>query len=367
MFLCHLLYYTIFIILFLKADVLLGDIKKSGSSGKSKVKVSKSGDATGKISKHGGNIDLDGENVATFIPSDSPKKGSKKKSQFRQTLRKKPDNQDLGLDKLERYVEKFSLSGVKKKVHFGDDQVRTFHSGDPPIKVGERDKYVRYGGKEIRTFNPNDPTKRFNKDQRFWYRYILGRRHHDQKYHGFRVEKLLKRYSLSSKIWYHVWGRCKRVDCYSKHNFAKVYGMFFREINLYRKLHKSVPLKYDRKLAMEALQEATKCAKARTLINVKKYRYSTLQVIYNVLYVPITIYKWYREISMYDFKANVVIPQAEHFSILIWANTTRIGIGIARNEDDVYMVFKFYPEGNQNYRFKENVHKPAYNRFNFKM
>uniref|UniRef100_A0A0K0G204 SCP domain-containing protein n=1 Tax=Strongyloides venezuelensis TaxID=75913 RepID=A0A0K0G204_STRVS len=258
------------------------------------------------------------------------------------------------------------LLGTKKKVHFGGEHVKTFRFEDPPTKIGERDIYVRYGGKDVIIFNPKHPPNRLKKGQSFWHRFFFRRRHHP-RYNGFKVESLLKRRSLSFKIWYNVWNQCKRPDCYSKHNFAKVYGMFFKEINLYRKLHRSAPLKYDRKLGMEALKEATKCANAGTLITFKKYRYSTLHAIFNIEYVPITIYKWYREVSMYNFKSNVIIPHAEHFSILVWANTTRIGIGIARNKNDIYMVFKFYPEGNQNYRFKENVHRSAYNKYNFRI
>uniref|UniRef100_A0A0K0G206 SCP domain-containing protein n=1 Tax=Strongyloides venezuelensis TaxID=75913 RepID=A0A0K0G206_STRVS len=111
MFLSYLLYYTTFIVLFLKADVLLGDKEKSGFLNRLKVKTFKSGNTKGRNNKHGEVINLGRNTIETISSNNSSMKSAKTRSRFRLFLRKKPVRQEFNLEKLELHINRFSLSG----------------------------------------------------------------------------------------------------------------------------------------------------------------------------------------------------------------------------------------------------------------
>ena len=68
---------------------------------------------------------------------------------------------------------------------------------------------------------------------------------------------------------------------------------------------------------------------------------------------------WYDEIKDYDYNTVWGNSLTGHFSQVVWKGTTDIGIGCTRNEkDQLFVVAHYYPCGNLNQCYKENVLRP---------
>lgn len=67
---------------------------------------------------------------------------------------------------------------------------------------------------------------------------------------------------------------------------------------------------------------------------------------------------WYNEVKDYNFKKAVFQPSTGHFTQLVWAATTSVGVGIASTPDGkTYVVANYSPAGNVQGQFSQNVHK----------
>lgn len=68
---------------------------------------------------------------------------------------------------------------------------------------------------------------------------------------------------------------------------------------------------------------------------------------------------WYHEIDAFDWSKPRFTGATGHFSALVWATTTRIGWGEARDEVKGWTVYvaQFTPAGNIAGQFAENVRR----------
>ena len=65
---------------------------------------------------------------------------------------------------------------------------------------------------------------------------------------------------------------------------------------------------------------------------------------------------WYNEIKNYDFNSNNFISGTGHFTQVVWKDSKECGFGYAKSNDGAfYGVAKYYPAGNFQGKFKENV------------
>jgi len=67
-----------------------------------------------------------------------------------------------------------------------------------------------------------------------------------------------------------------------------------------------------------------------------------------------SIDNWYNERTRYHGQGYS--PQTGHFTQLVWSNTNRVGVGVARSGHNVYVTMRFVPPGNVQGRFGQNVH-----------
>lgn len=66
---------------------------------------------------------------------------------------------------------------------------------------------------------------------------------------------------------------------------------------------------------------------------------------------------WYDEIKDYDFDKAQFTPDTGHFTAIVWCNTQRLGIGMARSSitGQLYVVANYDPPGNVQGQFADNV------------
>jgi len=67
---------------------------------------------------------------------------------------------------------------------------------------------------------------------------------------------------------------------------------------------------------------------------------------------------WYSEISKYDYDQPGFSSKVGHFTQVVWKGTQKLGIGIAyASSGNIYVVGSYYPPGNYQGQFPENVPK----------
>ena len=67
---------------------------------------------------------------------------------------------------------------------------------------------------------------------------------------------------------------------------------------------------------------------------------------------------WYEEIKNYDFNNPGFGSETGHFTQVIWKESRELGIAYAKNGDVYFAVANYYPAGNEEGRYNENVFTP---------
>ncbi|KAB0800353.1 hypothetical protein PPYR_06093 [Photinus pyralis] len=68
---------------------------------------------------------------------------------------------------------------------------------------------------------------------------------------------------------------------------------------------------------------------------------------------------WYDENKFYNYDSETVQTKALHFTQVIWRSSRRLGIGVARGNNGVYLVCNYDPRGNFVGQFRANVPRPT--------
>jgi uncharacterized protein YkwD len=69
---------------------------------------------------------------------------------------------------------------------------------------------------------------------------------------------------------------------------------------------------------------------------------------------------WYDEIKQYNYNSPMFTPGTGHFTQVVWASTTGIGVGVASEDRKTYVVCNYVPPGNVTGgdNFRQNVKPP---------
>jgi len=68
---------------------------------------------------------------------------------------------------------------------------------------------------------------------------------------------------------------------------------------------------------------------------------------------------WYKEIEQHNFGEETRSMKTGHFTQVVWAASTRLGVGLARKEGKVVVVANYDPPGNYRGKYGENVPPPV--------
>jgi glioma pathogenesis-related protein 2 len=135
---------------------------------------------------------------------------------------------------------------------------------------------------------------------------------------------------------------------------------------IFRALHGSPPLLWDDRLARAAQSHAESLVRENTFehggLDVPGYGRVTQnmalvgprQGIYKALAL------WYgREVVLYDHSKPGPQQGTGHFTALIWKQTTRLGVGVARKSNKCIIVANYWPPGNVVGQYETNVLPPT--------
>ncbi|XP_065093092.1 uncharacterized protein LOC135713787 [Ochlerotatus camptorhynchus] len=132
------------------------------------------------------------------------------------------------------------------------------------------------------------------------------------------------------------------------------------EHNQLRAKHSAAPLTLDSTLSKCAQEWANNIASRNCMQHRPNNRYG--ENIYasfgrtNISGVEV-VRLWYNEIKNYRFgQANPTnFSQVGHFTQVVWKRSTKLGVGIAKNGTNVYVVCNYSPPGNYGGQYPANV------------
>uniref|UniRef100_A0A0N5BQH6 SCP domain-containing protein n=1 Tax=Strongyloides papillosus TaxID=174720 RepID=A0A0N5BQH6_STREA len=162
-------------------------------------------------------------------------------------------------------------------------------------------------------------------------------------------------FSFSEIIWHRVWKNCYYYKCFAANGFKQFKLRILNEINFYRMLHNSKPVRVHQASTKRAetyleiiLKTEGKHLDRRLLQNFKSSPY---------YFAPLIVKNWYDENKLYNFKTKVAIAGTEHFTAMVWKAVKHIGIAIKEINDRIYMVVVYEPIPNGVKLFFSNVQK----------
>lgn len=130
-------------------------------------------------------------------------------------------------------------------------------------------------------------------------------------------------------------------------------------VNVLRARHNAPPVQYNLTLARNSNQWAFYLNSIKALIHseglivgenlgIAQFDSNTTKSIIKL---------WYDENTLYNYADPGFTYQTGHFTQLVWKDTKSIGFGIALdvNTNYLYMVMQFYPPGNVQGGFQNNV------------
>ena len=80
-----------------------------------------------------------------------------------------------------------------------------------------------------------------------------------------------------------------------------------------------------------------------------------------------TVGRWYNEIEDYDFNNPGWQPGTGHFTQVVWAASSQIGVGVASAGGINFVVAQYSPRGNILGQFEDNVLPPIANYINYRL
>jgi glioma pathogenesis-related protein 2 len=107
--------------------------------------------------------------------------------------------------------------------------------------------------------------------------------------------------------------------------------------NAYRSEHGCPPLKLDKKLSGFAQSWATRLAQQRAIEHRPNNNYGENLYMKGGQPPPVVngrmpVAAWYDEIKGYTFGESGFSPQTGHFTQVVWKETTKLGVGVAKNK-----------------------------------
>jgi len=127
------------------------------------------------------------------------------------------------------------------------------------------------------------------------------------------------------------------------------------QTNEYRRQHHACDLTWNRAAARHANSLAKKIARTGKLEHSGSKKWGENLAMGTTMDGKRAVDLWYSEVNKYSYGSNFQ-PGCGHFTALVWKGSTSMGIGKAKRRDGTEVVVaNFFPAGNMQGAFKENV------------
>ncbi|XP_073321443.1 uncharacterized protein [Pagrus major] len=136
---------------------------------------------------------------------------------------------------------------------------------------------------------------------------------------------------------------------------------FLATHNALRKKHKTQPMVLDDELTASAQKWADHLLAINTLEHSKTKDGENVFTMYSSETITLTgkeaVESWYSEIKDYNWGSPGFGSDTGHFTQVVWKESTQLGVGLATNGNQVYVVGQYRPAGNMNTKeyFEKNV------------
>ncbi|CEF66117.1 CAP domain-containing protein [Strongyloides ratti] len=173
-------------------------------------------------------------------------------------------------------------------------------------------------------------------------------------YPNFDIRPYLGKNNFNLHIWHIIWNGFT-YPLFSRNDYRDMKDRFLKEINMYRELHDSFFLFESLTLTEIAQYHADYLAKYKLVSRKFESMYGETVGVAFYPASSVIVKKWYDESLFYKFGSKNPVYGTQMFTQMMWKESRRIGIGIARNDDVLWLVCKYSPKGNIRGRFRENV------------
>lgn len=140
--------------------------------------------------------------------------------------------------------------------------------------------------------------------------------------------------------------------------FTKIQLLSLEKHNEYRAKHGAAPLKLTKKLCDQATKWATKLGSTGQFEHSDtddgENIYMTSGKMTEKVGVQATT-SWYNEVKLYNFDKQGFVNGTGHFTQVVWQGSTDLGIGVGSGKTGTYVCANYYPAGNMEGDFDENV------------
>jgi glioma pathogenesis-related protein 2 len=136
--------------------------------------------------------------------------------------------------------------------------------------------------------------------------------------------------------------------------------------NYFRRIHHSPPLVYDQNITNIAQKYANYLSSNNLFQHGMLYDNNgnrlgqNLMAVWNTKLnnseiIKMAVRNWYQENIYYNYSNPGFNTKTGHFTQVVWKSSKKIGFGIARNGTKVVVVADYFPAGNVNNQFRQNV------------
>ncbi|CEF66055.1 CAP domain-containing protein [Strongyloides ratti] len=165
---------------------------------------------------------------------------------------------------------------------------------------------------------------------------------------------LLTAGELSKHIWTKIWKGYKKTDEYLANKFSDFIRRMVKEINTRRYYHNARPLQYNLKLEVEAQKCSKLLALRKTLFLDYNRTFGETIGRFDYRLAPLVVKYWYDRHVFFQNGKNIY-PEVIMFTQLVWKSSKQIGCSVTKNGLILYICCKFYPAGNIEGKFDDNI------------
>uniref|UniRef100_A0A0K0EL43 SCP domain-containing protein n=2 Tax=Strongyloides stercoralis TaxID=6248 RepID=A0A0K0EL43_STRER len=171
----------------------------------------------------------------------------------------------------------------------------------------------------------------------------------------YNYNDVVKRNPFTDKIWVDIWEGCDYY-CFKANNFKTLRQGLILEMNNYRRIHGIKPLTENIDMSILAQKIAFQIAWTGygCIPNLPQFGaiYEFLPKTEANLVIK---YMFDYFFGYYNYNNNRYLVTFSRQTQILWGETRRIGVGIAKSKGIIFFVFLFYPKGNTNWKYKKNV------------